>query len=43
MAPNEVEPLCRELHSKGLFLCSFAETRREADRMIENAYKWCKG
>jgi hypothetical protein len=42
-APNEVEPLCRELHSKGLFLCSFAETRHEADRMIENTYKWCKG
>jgi hypothetical protein len=39
-APNEVEPLCRELPSKGLYLCSFAETRHDADAMIENTYKW---
>ncbi|MDR1179400.1 MAG: hypothetical protein LBK44_02750 [Spirochaetales bacterium] len=41
-APNEVEALCRELHSKGLFLCTFANSRREADLLIENTYKWSK-
>jgi hypothetical protein len=41
-APDEVQPLCEALPSKGLFLCSFAPSRREADLMIENTYRWSK-
>ncbi|MDR3336790.1 MAG: hypothetical protein LBT16_06260 [Treponema sp.] len=41
-APDEVQPLCEALPSKGLFLCSFAPSRREADIMIENTYRWSK-
>lgn len=40
--PDEVEPLCRLLPSKGLFLCTFAESRAQADRMIENMYRWSR-
>lgn len=41
-SPDEVEPLCHDLPSKGLFLCTFADTRPEADQMIENTYRWSK-
>jgi hypothetical protein len=41
-APEEVQSLCESLPSKGLYLCSYAGSRREADIMIENTYKWCK-
>jgi hypothetical protein len=40
--PNEVEPLCRALPSQGLYLCTYADSREEADRMIKNSYRWCK-
>jgi hypothetical protein len=41
-APDEVQPLCETLPSKGLFLCSFADSKREADLMIENSFRWSK-
>jgi 5-methyltetrahydrofolate--homocysteine methyltransferase len=40
--PGEVRQLCEALPSRGLYLCSFADSRRDADIMIENTYKWCK-
>ena len=40
--PHEVEPLCRLLGSKNLFMSTWAESREEADALIENTYKWCK-
>jgi hypothetical protein len=41
--PKEVEPLCRELPSKGLYLCTFADSKRDADLLIESTYLWSKG
>jgi hypothetical protein len=38
--PNEVQALCEELPSKGLYLCTYADSRRNADLLIENTYKW---
>jgi hypothetical protein len=40
-SPDEVRPLCEELPSKGLYLCTYADSKREADLLIENTYKWC--
>jgi hypothetical protein len=40
--PDEVEPLCRLLSSKGLFLSTFAESREQADQTIENMYRWSR-
>ena len=40
--PSEVEPLCRELPSKGLYLCTCADSMEEADRLINNTYKWSR-
>jgi hypothetical protein len=38
--PDEVEELCKQLPIAGLFLCTWADSREDADRMLENAYKW---
>jgi hypothetical protein len=40
-APNEVRSLCEELPSKGLYLCTYADSMRDADLLIEDTYKWC--
>jgi hypothetical protein len=41
-APEEVRPLCEALPSKGLYLCTFADSKRDADLLIENSYRWSK-
>jgi 5-methyltetrahydrofolate--homocysteine methyltransferase len=40
--PSEVEPLCKALPSKGLYLCTFAGGKEDADRLIANTYKWSR-
>jgi hypothetical protein len=40
--PDEVEPLCRALPSKGLFLCTFASSREAADDLIRHMYEWSR-
>ena len=40
--PDEVKPLCELLPSKGLFLCTWANSREEADDMLKNMYDWSK-
>jgi hypothetical protein len=40
--PKEVEPLCKALPSRGLYICSYADSREEADRMLQNACVWSK-
>lgn len=40
--PDEVQPLCEALPSKGLFLCTWAPDRASADRMLQDMYKWSK-
>jgi hypothetical protein len=40
--PKEVEPLCKALPSRGLYICSYADSREEADRIIQNTYLWSK-
>jgi hypothetical protein len=41
-APHEVMPLCEELPSKGLYLCTYANSREEADTIINKSYQWSK-
>jgi len=38
--PEEVQPLCEALPSKGLLLCTYAPSQEAADILIENTYKW---
>jgi hypothetical protein len=40
--PSEVETLCRELPSRGLYLCTYADSKEDAGRLIENTFKWSK-
>ncbi|MFP3091158.1 hypothetical protein LQZ21_12615 [Treponema sp. TIM-1] len=40
--PDEVQPLCESLPSKGLYICTFADSRADADRMVQNTYRWSK-
>lgn len=40
--PEEVQPLCESLPSKGLFLCTWAHSREAADKMLGDMYKWSK-
>jgi hypothetical protein len=41
-APDEVRTLCEELPSKGLYLCTFAESKRDADLLITNSFQWSR-
>ena len=38
--PHEVEPLCRLLPRKGLFLSTFTHSPAETEKLIENMYIW---
>jgi hypothetical protein len=40
--PSEVQPLCEALPSKGLYLCTWADSREDANAMIANVYRWSK-
>jgi hypothetical protein len=40
--PAEVQPLCESLPGKGLYICTFADSRADADRMVQNAYRWSR-
>ena len=42
-APSEVKPLCELLGGKGLFLCTSADSREEADALIRATRDWCRG
>lgn len=41
-APHEVKPLCELLNSRGLYLCTSAGSREEADALIQNTYEWSR-
>jgi len=40
--PEEVQPLCEALPSKGLLICTRAPSQEAADIMIKNTYSWSK-
>ena len=40
--PKEVKILCETLPSKGLFLCTYAESKEAADSLIKQTYQWSR-
>ena len=40
--PEEVKPLCETLPRRGLYICTWADSREDADSIIRNISEWSK-